>query len=391
MTLLSDVNRKIGLTQDLIETYCRERPSRNARLAALRFLALVPTADSDDQEKLHLSCCHYFRDYSTRGVCFHDLEAYLPYLQTLIQESFLSWIYNHAKTLKPRESDPEASPSFFRGTTLTDVSQSVAISWITAEINVLKLDYYLIVSHEDNLEVSTLLTAFVSNCLRLYKVSLSLGLGLPASERRPGDDAAILAAMGLVHLFKVGQNCALLRCAIVLDFLLCNSRHNYDALLILIRVYIYLGAGSLALKCYTNLNIKNFQNASMAWILLTRISTIHPSPTVSRSILTKRKPSVKPLQVIDTNLKWYKSIAVATKETTMELLKTVRPNTVLNFESIHQSMDTDFTKYMLTVERRRIGRFSQSIVQDDLHDLLGVSRTLLTQLITNMGAARRNF
>ena len=39
----------------------------------------------------------------------------------------------------------------------------------------------------------------------------------------------------------------LLRSIAILEYLLSNSPHNYDALLILVRLYMYMGAGSLAM------------------------------------------------------------------------------------------------------------------------------------------------
>lgn len=119
---------------------------------------------------------------------------------------------------------------------------------------------------------------FISTCLRLYKLSLPLGKSLPASERRPGDDAAILAAMGCVHLYDMGDKRALLRSVVILEVLLSNSSHNYDALLLIIRIYFCLGAVSKGIIHYMKLDIKHIQYLTNSWILFTRISTLHPHP-----------------------------------------------------------------------------------------------------------------
>ena len=164
-------------------------------------------------------------------------------------------------------------------TALADlIEKSRVISWITAETNALKFDYYLLISRTNIPSRLDLLNAFVCNCLRLFKLSLPLGSKFPASERRPGDDAAILAVMALVHIARMDQSLdhSYLRGILVLEVLVAQSRCNYDALLILIRLYVMVGMGSLAMHYYAQLSIKNMQNATMSWILFTRISTIHP-------------------------------------------------------------------------------------------------------------------
>ncbi len=140
----------------------------------------------------------------------------------------------------------------------------------------MKFDYFLLVSRSDIPSRVDLLKAFISNCLRLFQLSLSLGSNFPVSERRPGDDAAILAVMALVHLSCLGQGSTLLRCIVILEVLVAHSRHNYDALLVLVRLYVMAGMGSLAMHYFAQLSIKNIQNATISWILYTRISTIHP-------------------------------------------------------------------------------------------------------------------
>ena len=107
---------------------------------------------------------------------------------------------------------------------------------------------------------------------------MPLSHDLPVSERQLGDDAAILAAMGCIHLFETGDERGLVRAATILEMLLSNSAHNYDAQLIIIRVYIYLGLGAQAISHYARLDIKHLQYLTNSWIMFTRISTIHPHP-----------------------------------------------------------------------------------------------------------------
>lgn len=69
---------------------------------------------------------------------------------------------------------------------------------------------------------------------------------------------------------------ALIRAGGILEHLCHDSPHNYQALLLLVRVYLLLGAGSLALSTFSKLSVKQIQYDSVAHILFTRLSTVHP-------------------------------------------------------------------------------------------------------------------
>ena len=152
--------------------------------------------------------------------------------------------------------------------------------WVAAEINSLKLDYTLVVSRRERLESTPLMEAFVTNCLRLWALSLTLDQdGHTVTDRRCGDDAAILAATGCIRLYGQQRQKGLLRASLILEELLFYSPHNYEAQLLLIQTYISHGAATRAFQHYTRLDIKNLQHLSLYWVLFTRISTLHPLPS----------------------------------------------------------------------------------------------------------------
>jgi N-terminal acetyltransferase B complex non-catalytic subunit len=69
---------------------------------------------------------------------------------------------------------------------------------------------------------------------------------------------------------------SLIRAAGILERLLVDSPHNYNALLLLVRIYLRLGAGSLALRTFSKLSVKQLQYETVAHNLFTRLATIHP-------------------------------------------------------------------------------------------------------------------
>lgn len=226
----------------------------------------------------------------------------------------------------------------------------------------LKLEYNLVISRDDNTFKNGLLQEFICNCLRLYRLSLKYDLDLPVSDRLPGDDAALLAAMGLIRLYKTRQtypehNNALLRSIVVLEHILLRSKHNYDALLILVRLYMFLGTGSLAMERYSRLSIKHLQHATISWVLYTHISTIHPhSVTISRA--TGGGPiTIDPGSDMTQALEWHKSASDLSKKYVTSMQENGQWTMSLDALSTSAHIESGFSKLLLLVETKRIARF----------------------------------
>ena len=159
--------------------------------------------------------------------------------------------------------------------------QKSKIEKVYAVINQQKLVYLFTISPltsptEDGAKT---IKEFVSANLNTYAASLPLGAALLSTDNQYGDEAALLAVMGLIRLFtfKPTDQTPIYQAITVLETTLLKSKHNYQALLILVRLYIHLGAIELALMTYPRLNIKQVQNDTLSHFLLTRITTLLPS------------------------------------------------------------------------------------------------------------------
>lgn len=165
------------------------------------------------------------------------------------------------------------------------------IQSIVPMINSLKLSYCLNISGAEDSSSKDKVEAFVSKCMKLYQSCA--GNGSPektkeekesasATESQPRDDLCILAAMALLRASETGEtqvrvpNSALIRAAGILERLLLDSPHNYQARLLLVRIYLLLGAGSLAMSTFSKLSVKQIQYETVAHNLFTRLATIHP-------------------------------------------------------------------------------------------------------------------
>lgn len=166
--------------------------------------------------------------------------------------------------------------------------------------------------------------------------------------------------MGLVRLYKLkqmGHNNALLRAILVLEILLMHSPHNYDALLILVRLYIFYGAGSLAMWRYSLLSIKNMQHASLSWILYTRISTIHPYASSVTNRDSKVVVTFDPWQDAKQAYAWHANGRDLSLRVIRNMEEHGQWNMILDTLELAKVLDSSFSKYILAAEIKRIHRF----------------------------------
>lgn len=234
--------------------------SRNRFLGRLEF-ELHPLSTARDKSDLLSSLFGYQNQYRASPSNFRDISHFMARIAANEKWPLLLESAKLAEVIAPQSVQSQ---------------EAMAIKWIRSELNSLKLDYNVVVSAEHNLSNTVLLETFAANCLRLYQISLQVEQGMPVTERRCGDDAAILAAMACIHLAHQNRSYALLQGTAILEKLLISSMHNYDAILLLVRVYLYQGAVSRAFELYERLDVKNIQAYTLSWTLLTRISTIHP-------------------------------------------------------------------------------------------------------------------
>lgn len=129
--------------------------------------------------------------------------------------------------------------------------------------------------------------------LRRYQEALGLELSstLLATDKHPADDLAIVAAMSLLiraglrpwtpeikpDICKINMG-MIKQAVVVLEFAWSKSTANAEIMLMLIRLYSILGAGSLAVQAYERLKIKQIQVDSMAYLFIDRLSSLHPHP-----------------------------------------------------------------------------------------------------------------
>ncbi|OJJ44687.1 hypothetical protein ASPZODRAFT_134775 [Penicilliopsis zonata CBS 506.65] len=255
-------------TQRYIEDFIKaEQKSRNAQLARIDLIHWRVQSGSLAVTDLLSASQEYFKSNKRKLYCFMDLQKYLSALDQPSVSKFVEHIFQNLgdETPSTDKNDP------FKG---------------VATINALKLEYcFQISSHSGDLSKEKA-EDFIARCLKAYKDMVRSDKSSEPStiESRPSDDLFVLAAMCLIR-FGQGQvdgpqdlipNTVLIRAAGILERLIVDSPHNYQALLFLVRIYLRLGAGSLALKTFSKLSVKQIQYETVAHNLFTRLASIHP-------------------------------------------------------------------------------------------------------------------
>ena len=219
----------------------------------------------------------------------------------------------------------------------------------------------------------SLLESFTCRCLRLYRLSLLLSTDQPNSERDAGDDAALLATMALCHVADLGEQTALPRCLVILENLLIRSPHNYDALLIIIRICLKLGISSQGMNHYTQLSIKNVQHATVSWILYTHVSMIHPYSCVPKARTPKAAVGMDLPKTLQAAMDWHVGASQLNSDYMSKMLRDEQYNMLFDALALDRSLKVGFGRLLLLVEWSRIQRLTGALSEKNNIGFLGSS------------------
>lgn len=285
---------------------------RNADLALVKFASLFHDHHEGPEGTPTLleACKEYFTRTGTKSCCFEDLQNYLEMLETSEKAEFLVFVENHVADM---DKDDEVLEDLLKSLNYHVLTQGFyqksKIAKVAAQINHHKFIYLLNISPlsttspttegaEGAEDIVPKLNDFITATLRIYSSALSLGSALLVTDNQYGDDAALLSVMGLVrlHLLHVSTTgsattieaqAPLYQSITILSTVVSKSKHNYQAMLLLVRLYLLIGAVGLAVDVYPGLNIKQIQNDTLSHFLLTRISTLLPAERKVEQILNE--------------------------------------------------------------------------------------------------------
>ncbi|KAK7885662.1 hypothetical protein LTR67_010013 [Exophiala xenobiotica] len=238
--------------RELLDSVCSIRPIiRAAYMARMKFLQ-AETGDSALDDLLR-TCNEYAAAFSQKAFCFDDMKAALGRLDKERSDDF-------------RKTQSKASGSL-------------------AELFHHKLSY---TSFSGDVSGQNL-KAFIRQTLQLFQSSISSSPSCP--------EAAILAILAILRLSSAKPAVEnILFAEILLEISRSKFEDYYLFTILLVQLQANLGLLSLAMETFNKLSVKNLQWETVSHLVLTRISTLHPSPHGNGG------DAFDPLKAIDTGL-----------------------------------------------------------------------------------------
>ena len=197
-----------------------------------------------------------------------------------------------------------------------------------------------------------------------------IGEKLKSTDQHPADEWAVIAAMCLMKIagcrpwvpneshdmFSRLDTQQLLRATLILEFAHTRSKPNPQILLLLIRLYSQLGAGSLAMRAYGRLGIKQIQGDTLSYTLFDRISSLHPYTIDDSSAVEEvRDPSklLKKLQHL------YRSFRNQIITNSWRSFEHGSYDSIFQLMEVSGKLSSSMTSAMSAIELRRIDRLTQ--------------------------------
>ena len=303
---------------------------RHEKLASMQ-LRSFQSANKESSHELVQDIVEYYGIFCGKQIAPHDLGSLTRKLPRAVRLDVLKATSCSLTTKSKVNASPDAPPAQLDG------------SWIEREVNSRKMEYTHVLSCPENLRDVALLDAFIGNCLRLFRLSLFIppppgGI----TERRCGDDAAILAAAACFHMHRRGFRLAMVSAILILEEMLRGSRHNYDAQILLIRLYIHHGAITQAYEQYKKLDIKNVQHLTLSWAFFQRLSSTYSQKTPQHPFDPKRELGLA-LSAIE-------RFEEAAEKGTLEYLKRREYCQLLSHCRLRSRCDRSVTRFMLHSE-----------------------------------------
>ena len=115
------------------------------------------------------------------------------------------------------------------------------------------------------------------------------------------------------------------------------------------------GTGSLAMQYYAQLAVKNVQNATISWVLYTRISTIHPL----NSHKIGNKTPFNLLENLGKVLEWAKSAEQLSSSSVDRMLGYGQYNMLVDTVTSEGYGAWTFSIWIVLSEFHRVARFSE--------------------------------
>jgi N-terminal acetyltransferase B complex non-catalytic subunit len=193
-------------------------------------------------------------------------------------------------------------------------------------------------------------------------------VGLLTTDKNPADDMAVVAAMCLIKLsgappspvdtfskdLKRPDLQRLLQATALLEHAASNSKANPELSLLLVRLYQSLGAGSLAMRSYNRLGVKQIQGDTLGYVLFDRISSLHPHSVTDEGDVVDPSTQLSNIQQV------YRKFRGQISSNSWKSFEYGNYDSIFQLLEVNEKLSLSAASVMSTVERRRIARITGS-------------------------------
>lgn len=337
-----------------------EHVSRSALLAILEFASLCRPHSNlnckEDVSALPAVCFTFFEKQGSTSSCYDDLRSYVAQLNMDERKELLGKMTGHCKS---------------KDITSSELSTKELTNAVREWVTLLKFRFRIEVDDQERLPITEGLNDFVQECLAVYNVSLKVDIDLLVTDMRIGDELLLLVAKALMCKYTASrmQDPLPVRVAIIiLEHLLTKSKHNFTALLLLVRLYMIIGAPSCATIEYQRLSIKQIQNDSLSHHVLTRLSTLlpfsvssaakllHPTDMADVGLHVPHNPTDS-LEMYDISLRLYQNANRTNPEMISQVFKNGAYGQIKDMVLFEKRVSSSISACQFEIERRRVQRF----------------------------------
>jgi N-terminal acetyltransferase B complex non-catalytic subunit len=190
----------------------------------------------------------------------------------------------------------------------------------------------------------------------------------PSADRHPADELCILSAMCMAKLssrfyhhdentLKNPARSYALQATVLLEYAWSHSKANFLISLLLVRLYSNLGCGSLAMRAYLRLGVKQIQHDTLAHYMFDGISSMHPHPFSSNPDDSSQRRS--PIEHFEIQQKVYARSTDQISKNRWVSFEHSNYNSIFEFEEVGEKLANSLSAVMSVIESRKISRLAQ--------------------------------
>lgn len=351
-------NRPLDAQQALIQLKAIAPKNRVIYMAHLALTQMLSTSKDDLQSKLSLSLARKAVtekfDEDKALDCRVSGQIFAIQNSTKDLEGIADRPFKESKqvydTLRKEKKVEIETNGAAESNELKDPSSVPPAEWLFAEVEVLKTKFRELVEVSAELEA---VLKFAKNAVRLFHTARRT---LTEDRRRVKPDACFLSISALIRAFEHTSDTAyLLQSAFLAETLLQQNEHIHEARMILMYLYMRLGLGSLALRMWESLRIREIQHDTVGHVLFTRLSTTHPSSTK-----LKGKDQIDPSERLRHAVEVYNRHEEKLSEYAASVLDHGQTGMIFDLQELRDKLRSSFTQRVIHLERLRTARLSSS-------------------------------